>query len=129
MHISAHNQHNKRLGTWGEDYACEFLQSKGYRIIERNFHIRGGEIDIVAQDGDNMVIVEVKTRSGDNFGTPLDAVTKNKQRLLMRAIREYRHVRDNYGRYVRCDVIGILLDRVHMRVRIEHVKDVLQFDV
>lgn len=57
-------------GNLGEDEACRFLKKNGYRILERNFTIRGGEIDIICEKGEYVVFVEVKLRKNTNFGTP-----------------------------------------------------------
>ncbi|MCR4324789.1 MAG: YraN family protein [Candidatus Curtissbacteria bacterium] len=62
------------IGKIGEDAAVKFLQKNGYKIIEHNFRIRGGEIDIIAKDGKTLVYVEVKTRSTSAFGLPEEAV-------------------------------------------------------
>ncbi len=65
-------------GLEGEDFAVRFLKSKGYRIIERNFRTRYGEIDIVARRKAEIVFLEVKTRSSDSFGVPQEAVDRRK---------------------------------------------------
>jgi len=69
---------NQRLGRYGETLAAGFLLKQGYHIIQRNFRCRSGEIDIVAIKGGNLVFCEVKTRTGDSFGSPALAVTKEK---------------------------------------------------
>jgi putative endonuclease len=73
----------QRLGAEGESLACGKLESLGYRIIERNYRIRSGEIDIVADDGGTIVFVEVKTKTSGDFGDPVDEVTPQKQRQLV----------------------------------------------
>ncbi|MGQ0794245.1 MAG: YraN family protein [Deltaproteobacteria bacterium] len=77
--------HKKSLGQRGEDLAALALMREGYRIIERNFRTRQGEIDIVAEDGGEVCFVEVKARSTDEFGTPEEAVTARKQQKLAAA--------------------------------------------
>ena len=74
---------SKTLGQRGEKQAVTFLKSKGYRILAKNYRNRFGEIDIIAQDGENLVFVEVKTRTNDNFGTPEEAVNTNKLKKIM----------------------------------------------
>src|SRR6185436_7517222 len=72
-----------RLGARGEKLACAFLRRKGYRILYRNFRGRhGGEIDLVCRDRDTLVFVEVKTRTREDYGRPLEAVNRQKQRRL-----------------------------------------------
>lgn len=71
-------------GKMGEDIVCEFLRRKGYDIIERNYHSRYGEIDILAKDGDVWVFVEVKTRKSSAFGTPAEYVTAAKMKKIIK---------------------------------------------
>ncbi len=66
------------LGRYGEDVACRHLLTTGWEILERNWRCGAGEIDIVARDGEALVVVEVKTRSSDTFGSPQEAVTPAK---------------------------------------------------
>ena len=69
---------NKKTGNRGEDLAAEFLENKGYLIVERNFRTRFGEIDIVCLDGQILVFMEVKTKIGHTFGEPEDMISKSK---------------------------------------------------
>lgn len=85
----------QNIGKYGEDLACRFLQGKGYKIIERNFRIRGGEIDVIALDGSCTVYVEVKTRTSHRFGRPEEAVTPWKIKFLVKAAKFYRNNRQN----------------------------------
>ena len=97
------------LGKHGEDLACEFLKSHGYKIIERNFRIRGGEIDIIAEDDKTLVYVEVKTRSQRLFGSPEESVRYLKIKFLERAAKFYRLKRKNLNlpQLERIDVISV----------------------
>ncbi len=97
------------LGRRGEEVAVEHLERLGLVIIARNWRCREGEIDIVATDGiDRVVICEVKTRSGVGFGSPAEAVTRVKRRRLRRLAQLY--LADHLNRWVavRFDVIGVL---------------------
>ncbi|MBI2019025.1 YraN family protein [Candidatus Daviesbacteria bacterium] len=80
---------NKQTGDQGEDLACEYLQKQGYKILERNYRIRGGEIDIVARDGDTLVFVEVKARSSHEFGPPSESMTPWKIKALVKCAMFY----------------------------------------
>lgn len=71
---------NRPTGRLGEDYAVSLLEQKGYQIIERNYHSRYGEIDIIAQNGKYIVFAEVKTRDENYQVSPLEAVTPGKQK-------------------------------------------------
>ena len=73
----------QRLGTEGESLAVAHLEKLGYRTLERNYRTRFGEIDIVADDGGTVVFVEVKTKTGSDFGDPVEEVTTQKQRQII----------------------------------------------
>jgi putative endonuclease len=96
------------LGRQGEQLAADFLKRAGLVILDRNWRCSQGEIDIVAADGPALVVCEVKTRSGVRFGTPLEAVTRQKawrqRRLAALWLREHEVLFDE----VRIDVIGVL---------------------
>lgn len=95
------------IGKTGEDLAEIYLKSHGYKIIERNYRIRGGEIDIIAIDGKTLVYVEVKTRTSHKFGLPQESVTPAKIRFLERAAKFYRNSRKNLPELERIDVLAI----------------------
>jgi putative endonuclease len=78
------------LGREGERLAARFLEQRGYRVLGSGFRARRGEIDLVCRRGDRLVLVEVKTRSSDRFGTPAEAVGPRKRRALLAAAAEYR---------------------------------------
>jgi putative endonuclease len=78
------------LGRAGEKAAARLLRSLGYEVVGAGFVARRGEIDLICRRGDELVVVEVKTRSGDWFGTPLEAVGLKKRRALNAAVAEFR---------------------------------------
>jgi putative endonuclease len=96
------------LGKEGEAVAAAFLERHGCRIIDRNFRTRLGEIDLIAKDGDEVVFVEVKTRRGDRFGPPEEAVTFAKRRHLRMAAEAYLAARD-VAALCRIDVVAVTL--------------------
>ena len=98
-------------GKYGEDLAIRYLEKHGYKIIERNFRIRGGEIDIIALDGNTLVYVEVKSRTTNRFGLPQEAITQQKMRFLKRAAKFYRNNRQTLTLpdLERIDVVAINL--------------------
>lgn len=77
------------IGKHGEDVACEYLQENGYKILERNYRIRGGEIDIICKDGDYLVFVEVKTRWSHEYGLPVESITPWKIKHLLKTAQFY----------------------------------------
>ena len=87
---------HKSIGDAGEEIACNYLKRQGYKILEKNFRIRGGEIDIVAQDRDYLVFVEVKTRYSHEYGLPVESMTPWKIRYLLKAAKFYLQ-RINWG--------------------------------
>src|SRR6266446_2987638 len=92
---SSSPQHLRR-GARGEKLACRFLRRNGYKILYRNFRGRsGGEIDIVCRDHDTLVFVEVKTRTREDFGRPLEAVGRDKQRRISRGGLAWLRMLDN----------------------------------
>ncbi len=100
-------QDNVEIGKNGEEIASSYLLKKGYRILDRNWRFGKNEIDIIARDGPFIVIVEVKTRLSNYFAEPETAVTRDKQRILVRSANAYvRYNRINLE--VRFDVIAIL---------------------
>ena len=111
------------LGRAGEEAAARYLTSQGLRIVERNWRCRLGEIDIVASDGDTLVICEVKTRTTDRFGTPLAAVTPTKVRRLRRLAGLWLEAHADRPKRVRLDVVGILLHGPKAPL-LEHVREV-----
>ena len=84
------SQSTRRLGLYGEDLACKYLQAQGYTILERNFRCRRfGEIDIVASKAEVLSFIEVKTRASLRYGMPAEAVTLAKQRKIYRVAQYY----------------------------------------
>ena len=105
------NQKSKRLfGKQGENYACRLLQKSGYRIIERNFTSRFGEIDIIAQDKDTLVFVEVKTIWSRRFGLPQEAVTPQKLFRIKRTAEYFSLRHPRLPKKLRIDVVAIEIE-------------------
>ena len=101
-------KHNE-LGKLGEELATQYLQKKGYEILERNWRNRHKEIDIVAKDGETLVVVEVKTRQDDYHGEPDLAVTRVKQARLISAANAYVF-KHNLDCDTRFDIISIVFE-------------------
>ncbi|KPK27130.1 MAG: hypothetical protein AMJ61_06590 [Desulfobacterales bacterium SG8_35_2] len=112
---------NKKLGAKGEEIAVRYLKRRGYRILERNYRIKLGEIDIIAEQGADLVFIEVKTRSDTLFGSPFDSVTVTKQRQLAKVALEYMSKQSCHNRPARFDVVGVYLNAVN-EVQFQDVK-------
>ena len=97
----------KELGSYGENVACNYLEKIGYKIIERNFSSRQGEIDIIAKDGAEYVFVEVKTRSSDFYGKPAEAVNEVKKKHIYKTTKYYLYIHNLENAFVRFDVIEV----------------------
>jgi putative endonuclease len=115
------------LGRYGERKACTYLKKQGYRILEKNFRCKAGEVDIIAADHETLVFVEVKTRSSDQFGTPQEAVTPEKLRTLKEAAHYYMQETSAPPTQVRYDILALTIDQNTKVKNIEHIKNVGQF--
>jgi putative endonuclease len=109
---------NLEFGKAGEDAAAEFLAAKGYEILERNWRQGSNELDLVAVDGKELVIVEVKARASLNHGEPWLAVNRQKQKFLVRAANTYV-ISKNIDMDVRFDIVSVLTTREGNRI--EHI--------
>lgn len=96
------------LGRWGEKCAMEFVQEQGLTILETNARTPYGELDIVAMESDQIVFIEVKTRSSDKLGKPEDAVQSRKIEHLLHAAEAYMQEHENLSDNWRIDVIAIV---------------------
>lgn len=108
-------------GKVGEEIAAAFLENKGFKILTRNFRIRGGEIDIIAIDHDVLVYIEVKTRTSHTFGLPEEAVNYYKLKFIERAAKFYRLKNKNLPEAERIDVIAV--DMTNGKAEIKHIKN------
>ena len=115
---------NQILGQYGEDKACAYLETNNYKIIERNFRCRQGEIDIIAKDltKNELVFVEVKTRISSNFGRPAQAVTYVKQRHIFNVAKYYIYLNSIKNTNIRFDVIEIYVKE--SQFKINHIKQI-----
>jgi putative endonuclease len=111
------------LGACGEQAAAEYLEARGLRILARNWRCSEGEIDIVAAERRVLVVCEVKTRSGVRYGTPLEAITRAKQRRLRRLAIRWLVANGVLFDEVRIDVVGLVRDQAG-GFTIEHVRGV-----
>ena len=108
----------QQVGIEGESLACARLESLGYHIIERRYRSRFGEIDIVADDAGTVVFVEVKTKTNDNFGDPVEEVTAQKQRQIASMGQEYATYRCPPNMPCRFDVVAVDLSVVPPKITV-----------
>lgn len=112
-------KHNE-LGKKGEQLAVDFLVKNNYDIVERNYRYLKAEVDIIAQKGDTLAIVEVKTRSTVDFGNPQDFVKPKQIKNLVKAVDAYVNVNE-LDVEVRFDIIAIVKEG--NQYKIEHLED------
>lgn len=97
----------RQEGILGEDKAIKVLKKQGYKILERNHATRFGEIDVIAEEGGCLVFVEVKKRNTDQFGDALSAITRIKQRHMIKSALWYMKKQKCFNRRVRFDAVGL----------------------
>ncbi len=123
-----HSNNNRKIGDVGENQAVMFLENIAYVILQQNFCIRGGEIDIIAKDGDVYVFVEVKTRHQGQFGTPEESISPAKLKFIQRSIFLYlkqKHLSE-FDTDFRIDLIAI--ENSYNNQEIRHYKNAFVFD-
>ncbi|HMN12492.1 MAG TPA: YraN family protein [Bellilinea sp.] len=98
---------NKDIGDWGESIAASYIEKQGFTVLERNFRTPYGELDIIAQNGEVLVIVEVKTRTSTKFGHPESAITEAKMAHMQSAVEFYLTTLPCMPGEIRLDVISI----------------------
>ncbi|MDD2565605.1 MAG: YraN family protein [Candidatus Gracilibacteria bacterium] len=112
----------RKIGDIGEIVATKYLQKNSFQIIETNYQIKGGEIDIIAKDENQFVFIEVKYRRGNKFGTPEDALTKTKKKNILYTIKIYCLKNKVDINNVRFDFLAITDSLISHRVK--HYKNI-----
>lgn len=136
------------IGKKGEDLAVEYLKKKGYKIVERNYHGRQGEIDIIAicsetnpsthkvypevtervRSGNKvLVFVEVKTRTSSQFGTPLESIRSSKLSAIEITAQLYKSQHPKLPDAMRIDAVAVELDQNKKPAKIEHIENIGEF--
>lgn len=110
------------VGKEGEDEAIKYLEAKGYKIIERNFECKQGEIDIIVKDKQEYVFIEVKTRQNRHYGMPCEAVNRQKQKHIWNATKYYLYLHKLENKPVRFDVIEVYKKKE--KFYIHHIKQI-----
>ncbi|MCL2352999.1 MAG: YraN family protein [Defluviitaleaceae bacterium] len=112
---------NKDKGNYGEAVVLGYLQGKGYEILKQNYKKYDGEIDIIAQDGEYIVFIEVKYRRGAGFGDGLEAITRAKQKRIVKTAKAYLYEEKKWDAACRFDVLSVFGREV---LEIEHIENV-----
>jgi putative endonuclease len=116
----------KQAGPAGEAFAAQFLKRKGFRLLERNYRSRWGEIDLICQKGGILVFVEVKTRTSLASGHPLEAITPWKRDRLLRTGQCYLLAHRAQERPYRFDLVAIVWDSTGTPPQVSHLENVLE---
>lgn len=116
-------EHNE-LGELGEEMATDYLINKGYVILERNYRYDRAEVDIIAQDKEQVVIVEVKTRTSNFFGDPQEFVSPGKIKQLVK-VADYYLIHNEIDKETRFDIVAILINK--KEESIEHFIDAFYY--
>lgn len=112
----------KEIGDFGEEKACEYLEKNGMTVLKRNFYCRGGEIDIIAKDGDTIVFAEVKTRLSKEYGTPAEFVDFKKQEKITATALYYLGNDDTDMRFDVIEVMYTMRGDAPCVTEINHIK-------
>lgn len=111
--VKCYKQNNRKIGTRYEEKAASYLMERGVKILERNFRIRSGEIDIIGLDGNTYIFVEVKYRKSTSYGSPVEAVNYKKQQVICRVATLYQKIKKlPINGSFRFDVISILDNQI-----------------
>lgn len=113
---------NQQIGQIGEQGAVDYLISRNYKVIQRNWRYKRFEVDVIAQDENQLVFIEVKTRSSTKYGEPAAFVDSKKQRLLIQAADEYAYLH-NFNGEIRFDIISIYISKENQINKIKHIVD------
>ncbi|MBZ9608310.1 YraN family protein [Clostridium estertheticum] len=117
---------NKDIGALGEDISENYLKNIGYRILDKNFRCKCGEIDLIAINKGYICFVEVKTRYGINYGTPAESVTSSKQKKIYKTAQVYISQKNIINYNFRFDVVEVMLNSDNNNFLINHIEDAFQ---
>lgn len=114
---------NQQIGKFGEDMAVKYLKQKGYKILDRNFTCKRGELDIVALQKNQIVFIEIKARTSKEYGLPKEAVTNKKLEHIYKTAEYYLYTRNLEKEDTRIDVIEVYIENGNFRIN--HLKQVV----
>lgn len=111
------------LGRIGENIIADYITKLGYKVVERNFECNQGEIDIIAKDKEELVFIEVKTRTDISYGEASKAVTNTKKRHLINSIKYYIYKQKLENQPIRIDVAEVYINKG--KVKINYIKQAI----
>ena len=115
------------IGEVGERLACKYLEENDYNILQKNFRCYQGEIDIIARDNikNELVFIEVKTRTNREYGNPADSIDKYKKKHIYKALKYYIFINNLVNEYIRIDAIEVYI--LKNQNKINHIKQIFWF--
>jgi putative endonuclease len=117
---------NKDIGALGEEISKSYLKNLGYRILDKNFRCKCGEIDLIAVNSGYICFIEVKTRYGVTFGMPSESVVYSKQRKIYNTAQVYIMKKNIVNSNFRFDVMEVILNNNNNEFFINHIEDAFQ---
>ena len=114
----------RQIGDFGQKIGREFLEQRSYRIIASNYFGPDGEIDIIAQQGLQLVFIEVKTRLSNNYGWPEESINQSKIDKLLKTAWQYLADREVIDDNFRLDCLAITIDQSNLKAQIRHYKNI-----
>ena len=118
-------KYNKNIGKLGENYAVKYLEKNKYKILNRNYSFRGGEIDIIAERPDKSIrFIEVKTRLNESYGKITETISIHKKKFLKRSAYDYLMKENIINENIGLDFIGILMDKNLEMIKFEFIEDI-----
>nr|DAL06058.1 MAG TPA: UPF0102 protein [Caudoviricetes sp.] len=111
------------LGRIGENIIADYITKLGYKVVERNFECNQGEIDIIAKDKEELVFIEVKTRTDISYGEASEAVTNTKKRHLINSIKYYIYKQKLENQPIRIDVAEVYINKG--KVKVNYIKQAI----
>lgn len=115
--------YKQKTGRNGEEVAVEYLENKNYTILERNFRCKQGEIDIIARKKEEIIFIEVKTRTNKHYGLASEAVNQQKKKHFINSIKYYIHIKNLEEQCIRVDVIEVYIK--NKKININHIKQAI----
>ena len=117
------SKHNQAIGRWGEQVAAEYLQTRGYELVDSNVRTPYGEIDLIVRRGEIVIFVEVKTRTSASYGYPEESITPRKQEHMFASAEHY--AQENALEHWQIDAISVEGKPSGKSPKITHFEDVL----
>jgi len=114
----------KNVGAWGENEAASFLMEKGITVLEKNYHSKYGEIDIIAKDDKYIIFCEVKTRKVGGFLKPAEAVDDKKQKKILKTATVYLQLHEEINLQPRFDVLEVIYEDIKHENKIKSVNHI-----